>query len=124
MAQCKKKKENPSVNAEDASLIPGLGRIPGRGHGNPLQCSSLGNPTDRGGWRATAYRATTGSDVALASKTTSYSAQLCPQHPSPLPTNPANSINNLAVSKGPLGGTVAPTENRGSVSPSSALGKR
>ena len=63
MAQCKKTK-NPSANAEDASLIPGLGRIPGKGHGNPLQYSSLGNPTVRGGWQATAYRATTGSDVA------------------------------------------------------------
>ena len=36
--------------------IPGLGRSPGGGHDNPLQCSCLENPTDRGTWRATVYR--------------------------------------------------------------------
>ena len=34
------------------SLIPGSGRSPGGGHGNPLQCSCLENPTDRGAWQA------------------------------------------------------------------------
>ena len=34
------------------SLIPGLGRFPEEGNGNPLQYSCLGNPTDRGAWRA------------------------------------------------------------------------
>ena len=33
-----------ACNVEDLSLIPGLGRSPGRGHGNPLQCSCLENP--------------------------------------------------------------------------------
>ena len=33
-------------------LIPGLGRSPGGGHSNPLQCSCLGNPMDRGAWWA------------------------------------------------------------------------
>ena len=32
--------------------IPGLGRSPGGGHGNPLQYSCLVNPMDRGAWRA------------------------------------------------------------------------
>ena len=36
----------------DAGLIPGLGRSPGGEHGNPLQCSCLENPMDRGAWRA------------------------------------------------------------------------
>ena len=36
----------------DAGLIPGSGRSPGGGHGNPLQDSCLGNPLDRGAWRA------------------------------------------------------------------------
>ena len=36
-------------------LIPGLGRSPGEGHGNPLQCSYLENPNDRGAWPATAH---------------------------------------------------------------------
>ena len=37
----------------DADSIPGLGRFPGGGNGNPLQYSSLENPIDRGAWRAT-----------------------------------------------------------------------
>ena len=37
----------------DVSLIPGSGRSPGGGHGNPLQYSCLENPMDRGAWRAT-----------------------------------------------------------------------
>ena len=36
--------------AQDAGSIPGLGRSPGRGNGNPLQYSCLGNPMDRGAW--------------------------------------------------------------------------
>ena len=40
---------------EDASLIPGLGRSPGGGHGNPLQCSCLENPMVRGAWWATVH---------------------------------------------------------------------
>ena len=37
-----------ACNAEDLGLIPGLGGCPGGGNGNPLQCSYLGNPIDRG----------------------------------------------------------------------------
>ena len=37
----------------DLGLIPGSGRSPGEGHGNPLQYSCLENPRDRGAWRAT-----------------------------------------------------------------------
>ena len=37
-------------------LIPGSGRVPGEGHGNPLQYSCLGNPMDRGTWWATVHR--------------------------------------------------------------------
>ena len=47
-------KESAS-NAEDGGdvdLIPGSRRSPWGGHGNPLQCSCLGNPMDRGAWRA------------------------------------------------------------------------
>ena len=42
-----------STNAGDVDLIPGLGRAPGEGNGNPLQYSYLGNPMDRGAWWAT-----------------------------------------------------------------------
>ena len=41
--------------AGTAGLIPGLGRSPGEGNGNPLQNSCLGNPMDRGAWRATVH---------------------------------------------------------------------
>ena len=37
----------------DVSSIPGSGRSPGEGNGNPLQYSYLGNPMDRGAWQAT-----------------------------------------------------------------------
>ena len=39
-----------SHNAGDTGLIPRSGRSPGGGHGNPLQCSCLQNPEDRGAW--------------------------------------------------------------------------
>ena len=42
--------KNPPANAGDLGSIPGLGRSPGEGHGNPLQYSCLENPTDRGAW--------------------------------------------------------------------------
>ena len=42
----------------DVGSIPGLGRSPGGGHGNPLQFSCLENPMDRGAWWATVNRAT------------------------------------------------------------------
>ena len=40
----------------DMGSIPGLGRDPGEGHGNPLQYSCLENPMGRGAWRATVHR--------------------------------------------------------------------
>jgi len=40
-----------ACNAGELGLIPGWGRSPGRGNGNPLQCSCLGNAVDRGAWR-------------------------------------------------------------------------
>ena len=50
--------KNPPANAgdiRDADPFPGLGRSPGRGHGNPLQYSCLGNPMDRGVWWTTVH---------------------------------------------------------------------
>ena len=41
----------------DVGSIPGLGRSPGGGHGNPLQCSCPENPMDRGAWWATVHGA-------------------------------------------------------------------
>ena len=45
-------------DARDVGLIPGLGRFPRGGHGNPLQYSCLENPMDRGAWQATIHGVT------------------------------------------------------------------
>ena len=47
--------KNLSTNAGDTSLIPGLGRSPGEGNGNPLQYSCMENSMDRGAWQATVH---------------------------------------------------------------------
>ena len=44
-----------ACNAGDPGLIPLLGRFPGEGNDNPLQYPCLGNPMDRGTWRATVH---------------------------------------------------------------------
>ena len=52
--------KNPLASARkarDSSLIPGLGRSPGVGSGNPLQYSCLENSMNRGTWRATVHEA-------------------------------------------------------------------
>ena len=46
------------LQCRDTGSIPGSGKSPGGGHGNPLQYSCLENPTDRGAWRATVLRVT------------------------------------------------------------------
>ena len=53
--------KEPACNAGDArdiGSIPGLGRSPGGGHGNPLQCSCLENPRNGGAWWAAVYGVT------------------------------------------------------------------
>ena len=45
-------------NAGDLASIPGSGRCPGEGNGNPLQYSCLENPMDRGAWWATVHGVT------------------------------------------------------------------
>ena len=50
--------KNPPASAGDMGSIPGSGRSPGTGHGNPLQYSCLGNPMDRGAWWAAAHGVT------------------------------------------------------------------
>ena len=47
--------EESTCNARDLALIPGSGRSPGEGNGNPLQYSHLENPMDREAWRATVH---------------------------------------------------------------------
>ena len=54
--------KNPPANTRESSSIPGPGRSPGEGNGNPLQYSCLENLIDRGAWLATVHRVTKESD--------------------------------------------------------------
>ena len=56
-----------ACNAGNPGSIPGLGRSPGAGHGNPLQYSCLENPMDRGAWHAVVRRVAQ-SDTTEAAK--------------------------------------------------------
>ena len=60
--------KNLPAKAGEVDLIPGLGRSPGGGKGNPLQDSCLGNPMDRGAWRATVRGVTESPRHDLATK--------------------------------------------------------
>ena len=57
-------------DVRDSGSIPGSGRSPGGGHGNPLQCSCLENPMDRGAWRVTVHRVAKKSDTTEATACT------------------------------------------------------
>ena len=48
--------KNLPANAGNMGSVPGSGRSPGRGIGNPLHYSCLENPTDRGAWQAIVHR--------------------------------------------------------------------
>ena len=52
-----------ACQAGDAGLIPGLGRSPGEGNGNPLQYSCLENPMDRGAWLAAVHEVAKELDI-------------------------------------------------------------
>ena len=47
--------KDSACNAGDLGSIPGSGRCPGEGNGNPLQYSCLENSMDRGAWQATVH---------------------------------------------------------------------
>ena len=47
--------KNSPASAGNMCSVPGWGRSPGEGNGNPLQYSWLGNPMDRGAWGATVH---------------------------------------------------------------------
>ena len=55
--------KNPPANAGDSGSIPGLGRSPGEGNGNPLQYSCLGNSMDRESWQAIVLAVTKEQDT-------------------------------------------------------------
>ena len=57
-------------DAREMDLIPGLGRSSGGGNGNPLQYSCLGNPMDKGTWRAAVHKGQKESDKTEATEHT------------------------------------------------------
>ena len=69
-----------ACNAGDLGSIPGSGRSPGEGNGNPLQYSFLENPMDRGSWQTIVHRVTKSqtrlSDFTLLSLTSLYTQHL------------------------------------------------
>ena len=56
--------KNLPASAGDMSSIPGLGRSPGGGNGNPFQYFCLGYPMDRGAWWATVHGVSKDSEMA------------------------------------------------------------
>ena len=60
---CRLSGKESTCQAGDTDSIPGLGRSPGKGNGNPLQHSCLGNPMDRGDWQATVHGVAKESDT-------------------------------------------------------------
>ena len=52
---CSSVGKKSACSTGDLGSIPGLGRSPGEGHGNPLQYSCLENPMGRGAWQATVH---------------------------------------------------------------------
>ena len=58
--------KNLPANTGDIASIPGSGRSPIEGNGNPLQYSCLGNAMDRGTWKATVHEATKESNMTVS----------------------------------------------------------
>ena len=56
--------KSPPFNTGDVGSIPGSGRFPGGGNGNPLQYSCLENFMDRGAWRTTVHECNRESDMS------------------------------------------------------------
>ena len=70
---CSSVGKESACNAGDPGLIPGSGRSPGEGNGNPLQYSCLENPMDRGAWQATVHGVTrVRHDLATKSPSPTY----------------------------------------------------
>ena len=67
--------KNPPANAGDLGSIPGSGSFPGERNGNPLQCSCLESPMDRGAWRA-AVHGVAESQTRLGAR--AHMVEICP----------------------------------------------
>ena len=68
--------KRPSCQRRRCGFDPWVGKIPGEGNGNPFQCSCLGDPTDRGAWRAAVH------GVAESQTPRSVHSRLCRAGPS------------------------------------------
>ena len=81
------------VGAGDVGLIPGSGRSPGGGSGNPLQYSCLGNPMDRGGWWTTVHGVAKSQTRLKRLSSSSSSPTLC----DPMDSSPsASSVHGIS----------------------------
>ena len=58
--------KNPPANSRETGSIPGLGKPAGEENGNPIQCSCLENPMERGAWRVTVHRVKKRYDIYLS----------------------------------------------------------
>ena len=67
-------------NAGHLDSIPGLGRSPGKGHGNPLQYSCLENPIDRGAWWTTVHGVTNSWADWVTKQSTAHGKHPCCCH--------------------------------------------
>ena len=65
--------KNPLASAGDSGVTPGSGGFPGGGNGNPLQCSCLDDPMDRGAWGAIAHGVEKESDTTEQQNNTNLS---------------------------------------------------
>ena len=84
--------KNPPARAGNVGSVPGWGRSPGEGNGNLLQYSYLGNPMDRGAWRATVHGSQrAGDDLATKQREETFKSVCrfqegrCGVHPAPSP---------------------------------------
>ena len=76
--------KNPPAKAggiRDMGSIPGSGRPLGERHGNPLWCSFLENPMDRGAWRATVHGVSESDLTEVTKQTHSQSIDYCEFNP-------------------------------------------
>ena len=71
---------SPAAQCRRHRFSPGVGRIPGEGNGNSLQCACLGNPMGRGAWRATVRWVTSARTATGISTTTRAALPVCPCH--------------------------------------------
>ena len=73
--------KNPPANegnVNDTVSIPGSGRSPAGGHGNPLHYTRLENPMDRGSWRATVHRVSESDTAKVTPSTAACPSLVCP----------------------------------------------